>query len=243
MVVETGKLAGSYAFLGEDLYILVTGEDFDGEESSRIAAGGFLVLELVQVGKVAKFIKGGKILARGGREVDMSVRIFKQFVKKTAEDAVIDLSAQFLVGFVKNAVIHPEEDGYEIAKRALLDVKLQDAIVGGMIDYASLNNKAKMAFDCALKITSKLEGRGTSIELNSTMLGIQDCLVHLIISTGFKYLKGTAQYDAFCRSIQDARNYDIVIKKLSEILTGETVEDFIQALIENGIRNVYEQQK
>ena len=94
MVVETGKLAGSYAFPGEDLYILVTGEDFDGEESSRIAAGGFLVLELVQVGKVAKFIKGGKILARGGREVDMSVRIFKQFVKKTAEDAVIDLKMQ-----------------------------------------------------------------------------------------------------------------------------------------------------
>ena len=55
---------------------------------------------------------------------------------------MIDLSAQFLVGFVKNAVIHPEEDGYELAKRALLDVKLQDAIVSGMIDYASLNNKS-----------------------------------------------------------------------------------------------------
>ena len=243
MVVETGKLAGSYAFPGEDLYILVTGEDFDGEESSRIAAGGFLVLELVQVGKVAKFIKGGKILARGGREVDMSVRIFKQFVKKTAEDAVIDLSAQFLVGFVSNALIHPEEDGYEIAQRALLDVKLQDAIVGGMIDYASLNNKAKMAFDCALKITSSVGEKECKVELNALTDGILDCWVNFLVSTGFKCLKGTAQYDAFCRAIQDARNYDIVIKKLSEIIAGETVDDFVQALIENGIRNIYKNEK
>ena len=243
MVVETGKLIGTYAIPAEDLYILVAGEDFDGEESNRIAAGGFLVLELVQVGKVAKFIKGGKILAQGGREVDISVRVFKQFVKKTAEDAVVDLSAQFLVGFVINAVNHPEEDGNKIAKRALLDVKLQDAIVSGMIDYASLNNKAKMAFDCALKIISKWEGGGISIELNTTMFGFGDCFVSLMVSTGFKWLKGTNQYDVFCRAIQDARNYDIVIGKLSEIITRETVEDFIQALTENGIRNVYEQQE
>ena len=64
-----------------------------------------------------------------------------------------------------------------------------------------------------------------------------------MVSTGFKWLKGTNQYDVFCRAIQDARNYDIVIGKLSEIITRETVEDFIQALTENGIRNVYEQQE
>ncbi len=30
------------------------------------------------------------------------------------------------------------------------------------------------------------------------------------------------------------------IKKLTEIFTRETIEDFVQALIENGIRNIYE---
>ena len=206
MVVGTGKLVGSYALPAENIYILVTGEDFDGEEASRIAAGGFLLLEAVQVGKVAKFIKGGKLLVRGGKKADLSVRVLKQFVKKTAEDAVIDLSAQFLVGFVKNAIAYQEEDGYEIAKRALLDIKLQDAIVAGMIDYASFDSKTKAAFDCALKITSKIESGGISIELNTTMLGVADCFVNLMVSTGFKYLKKTEGYDVFCRTIQEAQN-------------------------------------
>ena len=243
MVAETGKMTGTYALPAEDIYILVTGEDFDGVESSRIAAGGFLILEVVQVGKVAKLIKGGKILTKAGKGVDISARVIKQFAKKTAEDAVIDLSAQFLFGFVNNATLYPDEDGYEIAKRALLDVKLQDAIVAGMINYASLNDKGKMAFDCALKITSKLNGGGCSIELTNTIAGVQDCLVNLIISIGFKHLKGTAQYNAFCKAIQDAQNYDIIIKKLSEIVTGETIESFIQVLIENGIQNVYGKQE
>ena len=243
MVAETGKMTGTYALPAEDIYILVTGEDFDGVESSRIAAGGFLILEVVQVGKVAKLIKGGKILTKAGKGVDISARVIKQFAKKTAEDAVIDLSAQFLFGFVNNATLYPDEDGYEITKRALLDVKLQDAIVAGMINYASLNDKGKMAFDCALKITSKLNGGGCSIELTNTIAGVQDCLVNLIISIGFKHLKGTAQYNAFCKAIQDAQNYDIIIKKLSEIVTGETIESFIQVLIENGIQNVYGKQE
>ena len=112
-----------------------------------------------------------------------------------------------------------------------------------MIDYASLNNKAKMAFDCALRITSSVGEKGCKVELNALTEGIFDCCVNLLVSTGFKYLKGTAQYDAFCRSIQDVRNYDIVIEKLSEILTEETVEAFVQALIENGIRNIYKNEK
>ena len=239
MVVETGKLAGSYAFPGEDLYILVTGEDFDGEESSRIAAGGFLVLELVQVGKVAKFIKGGKILARGGREVDMSVRIFKQFVKKTAEDAVIDLSAQFLVGFVKNAVIHPEEDGYEIAKRALLDVKLQDAIVSGMIDYASFDSRTQTAFDCALKVFSRIEKNGIGVEISTLSDGVWDCFTILGVRYILKYMKHTSQYKELVSFLQDAHNYDIVLKKISDILSQEAIEDFIQILLENSIQATY----
>lgn len=91
---------------------------------------------------------------------------------------------QFLFGFVNNATLYPDEDGYEIAKRALLDVKLQDAIVAGMINYASLNDKGKMAFDCALRITSSAREGGCKLELNSITDGIGDCFVNLIISTG-----------------------------------------------------------
>ena len=39
-----GTTVGRYVIPIEDEYILITGEDFDGNEDSRIAAGGFIVL-------------------------------------------------------------------------------------------------------------------------------------------------------------------------------------------------------
>ena len=239
IVGETGKLVGSYALPAEDIYILVTGEDFDGEEASRIAAGGFLVLELVQVGKVAKFIKGGKILATGGRKVDVPIRVFKQFVQKTAEDAVIDLSAQFLVGFVKNAVNYPEEDGSEVAKRTLLEVKLKDAIVTGMIDYASFDSKTKAAFDCALKMFSRIERKGTCIELGTLGRGMADCAIIFGVRYIFKYMKHTSQYKELVDLLQENRNYDIILEKVSDILSEDAMENFIQTLSENSIQATY----
>ena len=239
MVGETGKLVGSYALPAEDIYILVTGEDFDGEEASRIAAGGFLVLELVQVGKVAKFIKGGKILATGGRKVDVPIRVFKQFVQKTAEDAVIDLSAQFLVGFVKNAVNYPEEDGSEVAKRTLLEVKLKDAIVAGMIDYASFDLDTQAAFDCALKMFGRIEKNGTCIELSTFGRGVWDCFVIFGVRYIFKYMKHTSQYKELVDLLQENRNYDIMLEKVSDILSPETMENFVQTLSENSIQATY----
>lgn len=236
MVTNTGKFLGTFVVPAEDLYILISGEDFDGEEASRIAAGGFLVLEAVQVGKVMKFVKGGKILAKGGIGVDMSVRVFKQFVKKTAEDAVIDLSAQFIVNFVSNALLYPSEDGYCIAERALLGVKLQDAIVGGMIDYASFDTGTKMAFDCALRMTSSINKGGCTLKLSSITEGVQDCMVHLGITMCFRYFRKTAEYKAFYEALKDARSYDIILDKLSDIVSKETVENFIQTLLENGIQ-------
>lgn len=112
-----------------------------------------------------------------------------------------------------------------------------------MINYASLNDKGKMAFDCALRITSSAREGGCKLELNSITDGIGDCFVNLIISTGFKHLKNSSQYKAFCRALQDVQNYDLILKKLSDILSKDTVENFIQALLENGIQNVYRNEK
>ena len=44
------------------------------------------------------------------------------------------------------------------------------------------------------------------------------------------YFYEIAQYDAFCRSMQNTRNYDIVLKRISDILTRETIKDFGQTL-------------
>ena len=43
--------------------------------------------------------------------------------------------------------------------------------------------------------------------------------------------------------VEQYKKLKIVIKKFSEIINKETIEDFIQALVENGIRSIYEQQE
>lgn len=152
---------------------------------------------------------------------------------------MVDLSAQFLVGFVINAVNHPEEDGYKIAKRALLDVKLQDAIVSGMIDYASFDSRTKIAFDCALKMCSRMNDKDSSIEINTLGNGLADCAVIFGVRYIFKYMKHTSEYGKLVDILRDARNYDIVLKKISDILSQEAIEDFVQTLMENSIQSTY----
>ena len=38
-------------------YLWVTGSDFDGNESDRLVAGGFVALDVIQAGKVFKLAK------------------------------------------------------------------------------------------------------------------------------------------------------------------------------------------
>jgi len=99
-----GTTVGRYILPVEDFYILVTGKDFDGDESSRIAAGGFIILEVVQVGKVFKLAKGAKILTATGGAISASRRVAKQFATEVSKDAAIDIFAQFTVNFMIESI-------------------------------------------------------------------------------------------------------------------------------------------
>lgn len=55
-------VAGRYIIPVEDAFIIITGEDFEGVESSVAVAGSLLILEVVGVGKVIKLLRAVKHL-------------------------------------------------------------------------------------------------------------------------------------------------------------------------------------
>ena len=66
-------LAGRYIVPFEDALIVVTGEDFDGVESSRAVSGTFIILEVVGVQKIYKLLKAIKYV---DEVVDVAQAVF-----------------------------------------------------------------------------------------------------------------------------------------------------------------------
>jgi len=229
-----GTTVGRYVIPIEDGYILITGEDFDGNEASRIAAGGFIVLEVIQVGKVFKFVKGAKILTKTGTVVNTSKRVVKQFSKEVSKDAAIDMSVQFVVNFIDEIIKNPNSDAIDLAASAFTKIVIKDAIVTGMIDFASLDNTTKTSFDCALRFFRQFEDDGEASTI-SIEKGLLDCAVIVGVRYSFEKLKGTEQINQLAKAIADAKNYDVVISKLSQIMSAEAVEQYIQTLTEYSI--------
>lgn len=82
-----------------------------------------------------------------------------------------------------------------------------------MIDYTSFDSKTKVAFDCALKMFSRIEKEGTYIEISTLSDGIWDCFVIFGIRYMFKHMKDTSQYKELVDLLQENRNYDIILGK------------------------------
>lgn len=226
-----GTTVGRYILPIEDGYILITGEDFDGNEASRIAAGGFIVLEVIQVGKVFKLVKGAKILTKTGTAVNVSKRVVKQFAKKVSKDAAIDMSIQFVVNFIDEIIQNPNSDGFDLAASAFAKIDIKDAVVTGMIDFASMDDMTKTSFDCALRFFRQFENDGEASTV-SIEQGLLDCAIIVGVRYSFKKLKGTEQINHLAKAIADAKNYDVIINKLSQIMSADAVEQYIQTLTE-----------
>ena len=48
-------------------------------------------------------------------------------------------------------------------------------------------------------------------------------------------MKNTSQYKELVVLLQESRNYDIILRKVSDILSEDAIENFIQTLSENSI--------
>jgi hypothetical protein len=230
----SGKTVGRYILPAEDFHILVTGENFDGEESSRIAAGGFIILEAIQVGKVYKIIKGAKLLTKGGKTINASKRIIKHFAKEVYREALIDMSVQFFINFVYESVDNPNLNGHDIAAKSFANINTKDALISGIIDYTSINKKTKNYFDCAKNILRRLEDGGTKIEIDLKQ-GALDCFIILAVRYSFDKLGSKDYINKLINKISESKNYDVILSNLSEILSADAVDKFIIALTENSI--------
>ncbi|NLL20023.1 MAG: hypothetical protein GX262_13565, partial [Clostridia bacterium] len=77
----TGKTIGRYILPIEDIYILLEGKDFDGVQSNRAVASGFLLIEFIPGGKILKPVTKG--LKAGTKATVKGTRKIYNFVKGT----------------------------------------------------------------------------------------------------------------------------------------------------------------
>ena len=100
--IELGKSIGQYVLPIEDINILINGTDFNGEQVSRWQAAGFLLLEVAQVGKVAKVFKVVSSVAKStktwGIVAQAGTKTLAIGLKKSGEAATVLKNARKLAG-------------------------------------------------------------------------------------------------------------------------------------------------
>ena len=232
----TGKFVGRYILPLEDMYILVSGEDFDGEEASRIAAGGFIVLEVVQVGKIFKLAKGARIF-RAGKAVSPGTRVVQQFAKSATEQTVANIAAQLTMHFILETVNAQSESDVgidDVFLRAVGKVNVKEAVISSMINFASLDNKTRNAFECALQMVQGIDEHTNDFSFG-LYAGTRDCLINLGITLIGQRLVGTSAYNQLRSELAETAKYDFVRQRLSTIISQEALETFTQTFVTSGI--------
>ncbi len=156
--------------------------------------------------------------------------------KTITKEAVIDMSAQFLVNFVSLTVSNPKESAEDIALKALNDIDVNNALWSGLISYTSLTNAEQSAFDCAYKMITNFQNANGNSAIVSVGKGSFDCFIIFITRYALKNLKNSSSIKQFAKSISDAKQYDIILNKFSGIITWSNFESFTEELIDNGIK-------
>ncbi|CAM1371841.1 hypothetical protein TPENAI_61242 [Tenacibaculum litopenaei] len=125
--IELGKSIGQYVLPIEDVNILINGTDFNGDQVSRWQAAGFLLLEVAQVGKVAKAFKVVSSVAKstktwkvaaqiGGKTYVKTVTALSTTLLRKADD--VSTGAKQLVDQLHKSGKYSKdviEDGIEVA--------------------------------------------------------------------------------------------------------------------------------
>ena len=113
-----GKTVGRYILPIEDVYILLEGKDFDGNQANRAVAGGFILIEFIPGGKILKPVTKGlkagtKATVKGTRKIYKLVKGSKVVVGEFADDVL--KPAKWIDGSV-DEVIETLEDVTYVAK-------------------------------------------------------------------------------------------------------------------------------
>lgn len=158
----TGLVIVRYVLPIEDMYIIFEGKDFDGEEASRVAAGGFLLLDVVQAGKIFKFVKGFKAVKATalGTEVATSQlrkRVLKSTIKDISKEDIINMSCKFVVKLMSDCVEHQEYTDEELFLSAFSQIDIRNAVLEGAISSITFNETEEATYKCALNFFKTFE--------------------------------------------------------------------------------------
>ena len=181
---KVGKVVSRYVLPIEDIYILIEGENFDGEEASRVAAGGFILLEAVQVGKVYKLVKGAKILTKGG--LKPTSKIVMHLGKEITKESVINMSCQLVVNLMKDCIEHPEYTDEELFLSAFSQIDVGNTILGSTISTITFEPKEQAAYVCAQKFFEAFE-KEKRVDMEAINKGFFDCVIEAGLTMVFKY--------------------------------------------------------
>ena len=181
---KVGKVVSRYVLPIEDIYILIEGENFDGEEASRVAAGGFILLEAVQVGKVYKLVKGAKILTKGG--LKPTSKIVMHLGKEITKESVINMSCQLVVNLMKDCIEHPEYTDEELFLSAFSQIEVGNTILGSTISTITFEPKEQAAYVCAQKFFEAFE-KEKRVDMEAINKGFFDCVIEAGLTMVFKY--------------------------------------------------------
>ncbi|MDD6357782.1 MAG: hypothetical protein PUG15_06790 [Bacteroidales bacterium] len=222
MTKETALLTARYAIPFEDMFILVTGEDLEGNEASRIAAGGFIILDIVQAGKILKFAKGFKTASQTSKFLALAA-------KDITKEATLDMSCQFVVNLMRESVNHPDYTDEELITLALSEVSVKNALLSGAISFASLNSIEQTKLTCAQDFFSAFQ-KGKEISKTTIGNGTYDCLVELAFSVCSKKIENNQSIQNLFKEFNTLAKQDIILKRLKNI-TSENIYHITEELL------------
>ena len=180
-ILRTISLNGAFLPI-EDVYILFTGSDFDGIESSRLVAGGFVLLDVIQMGRVYKLAKVEiKDVAKGTYHV-INRPVLKTITKDILKDASIDISCQFVSNLIKNlamdAEIKDKLDFDNAVYKAFTDIDPKGALLDASFGNTYDDTKLATSLICVREILSKMQKDG--VEWESVKNGGWNCFIELV---------------------------------------------------------------
>ena len=234
----TGLVIARYVLPIEDMYIIFEGKDFDGEEASRLAAGGFLLLDVVQAGKVFKFVKGFKTVKATalGTEVATSQlrkRVLKSTIKDVSKEAIINMSCQFVVNLMKDCIEHPEYTDEELFLSAFSKIDIRNAVLEGAISSIAFSTSEQNAYICALDLFKSISN-GKEVNSETIKTGVFDCVIDAAITIVFRYGAKTDYMQGLFKQFNDEAKQHIIFSRFKNF-TGENCYKLLETFLKKSL--------
>lgn len=201
--LEGLKFSGRYAIPIESIIILIDGKDFEGDEASRVAATAFLVLDIVQVGKIWKLAKMGKAALTGDKVIR---KVFIDQTKEIGKEALIEFAAQLTV----NLLIEMCQPNSKNADISMLFKKAYDKTDWSDIAIAASNGiktKTKIIdehINCIYSIYKNFQSYEDNTK--ATSYAIRDCLLPVFVDMGYNRISKIKFFSELKKAINEQKN-------------------------------------